>query len=169
MLGLAYYILTLLPLKGVGGSFYFLAGAAIRQSGKGFITIFTPFKGNWGILSPIIFILLILPQWSIVNSQWSMVIVYFAISSLLFLYKITPPKGGRGGLFLGRNSLPLYVFSPIFTILCKRFVPYLQFDPTGLIFLLVSLAFCVAGSLAIAWAMDKTGISRYFFGRKAIS
>ena len=168
-LGLAYYILTLLPLKGVGGSFYFLAGAAIRQSGKDFITIFTPFKGNWGILSPIIFILLILPQWSIVNSQWSMVIVYFAIFSLLFLYKITPPKGDRGVLFLGRNSLPLYVFSPIFTILCKRFVPYLQFDPTGLIFLLVSLVFCVSGSLAIAWAMDKTGISRYFFGRKAVN
>ena len=169
MLGFAYYILTLLPLKGVGGSFYFLAGAAIRQSGKDFITIFTPFKGNWGILSPIIFILLILPQWSIVNSQWSMVIVYFAISSLLWLYRITPPKGGWGVLFLGRNSLPLYVFSPIFTILCKRFVPYLQFDPTGLIFLLVSLVFCVSGSLAIAWAMDKTGISRYFFGRKAIN
>ncbi|MBR5395575.1 MAG: acyltransferase family protein [Bacteroidaceae bacterium] len=169
LLGLIFYILTILPLKGVGGSFYFLAGAAIRQSGKDFITIFTPFKGNWGILSPIIFILLILPQWSIVNSQWSMVIVYFAISSLLFLYKITPPKGGRGGLFLGRNSLPLYVFSPIFTILCKRFVPYLQFDPTGLIFLLVSLVFCVSGSLAIAWAIDKTGISRYFFGRKAVN
>ena len=40
MLGLAYYILTLLPLKGVGGSFYFLAGAAIRQSGKDFRSIF---------------------------------------------------------------------------------------------------------------------------------
>ncbi len=71
-------------------------------------------------------------------------------------------------LFLGRNSLMLYVFSPIFTVLCKRLVPYLQFDPTGLIFLLVSLAFCVTGSLLIAWLMDLTRISRFFFGRKAI-
>ena len=81
---------------------------------------------------------------------------------------VTPPKGGRGVSFLGRNSLVLYVFSPIFTVLCKRFVPYLQFDHTGLIFLMVSLIVCVAGSLAIAWMMDLTGISRFFFGRKAI-
>ena len=37
------------------------------------------------------------------------------------------------------------------------------------IFLFVSLVFCVAGSLLIAWMMDVTGISRYFFGRKAIN
>ena len=164
ILGLVFYILTLLPLKGVGGSFYFLAGAAIRQSGKDFRSIFwaSPF-------ALLLFALLILPHFSPFTFNFSFLIVYFAISSLLWLYRITPPKGGRGVLFLGRNSLPLYVFSPIFTILCKRFVPYLQFDPTGLIFLFVSLIFCVSGSLAIAWAMDKTGISRYFFGRKAVN
>jgi len=170
ILGLIFYILTILPLKGVGGSFYFLAGAAIRQSGKDFCSIF------WA--SPIallLFALLItLPlyftfDFSLFTFPFSLIIVYLAISSLLWLYRITPPKWGCGVFFLGRNSLPLYVFSPIFTILCKRFVPYLQFDPTGLIFLLVSLVFCVAGSLLIAWAMDKTGISRYFFGRKAIN
>ena len=183
MLGLAYYILTLLPLKGVGGSFYFLAGAAIRQSGKDFRSIFwaspfallifatlviLPISCSFNSLSYLLFYLLLFlhHHFSLIIS---LIIVYFAISSLLWLYRITPPKGGWGVLFLGRNSLPLYVFSPIFTILCKRFVPYLQFDPTGLIFLLVSLVFCVSGSLAIAWAMDKTGISRYFFGRKAIS
>ena len=183
MLGLAYYILTLLPLKGVGGSFYFLAGAAIRQSGKDFRSIFwaspfallifttlviLPISCSFNSLSYLLFYLLLFlhHHFSLIIS---LIIVYFAISSLLWLYRITPPKGGWGVLFLGRNSLPLYVFSPIFTILCKRFVPYLQFDPTGLIFLLVSLAFCVSGSLAIAWAMDKTGISRYFFGRKAVN
>ena len=93
----------------------------------------------------------------------------FVISSLLWSYKLLPYKGRTGGVFLGRNSLVLYVFSPIFTILCKQFVPYLRFDPTGLLFLIVSLAFCVAGSLAIAWAMDFAGISRFFFGRKAIA
>ena len=62
----------------------------------------------------------------------------------------------------------LYVFSPIFTILCKQLVPFLRFDPTGLLFLLASLAVCVSGCLAIAWAMDFTGTSRFFFGRKAI-
>ena len=83
---------------------------------------------------------------------------------------LAPKKRGplQALLFLGRNSLMLYVFSPIFTVLCKRLVPLLQFDTTGLLFLVISLTICVAGSLAIAWAMDRTGIARFFFGRKAI-
>ena len=192
ILGLVFYILTLLPLKGVGGAFYFFAGAAIRQSGKDFRSIF--WASPFALL--LFATLVLLPISCSFNSLFcehlllflflhsSLIIVYFAISSLLWLYKQLPPSGSpegerkkafpRGGLvgaalFLGRNSLPLYVFSPIFTILCKRFVPYLQFDPTGLIFLFVSLIFCVSGSLAIAWAMEKTGISRYFFGRKAVN
>lgn len=193
--GIAYYAVsyvlsTLLPLKGVGGTFafssslYFLLGATIRQSGRDFSSIF------WA--SPIallLFALLItLPlcftlPFSLFTFPASLIIVYFAISSLLWLYRISPHKesqgiwgslenlGSRGSLgisFLGRNSLPLYVFSPVFTILCKRFVPYLQFDPTGLIFLFVSLVVCVSGCLLIAWLMDVTGISPYFFGKKAI-
>ena len=170
ILGLIFYILTILPLKGVGGYFYFLAGAAIRQSGKDFRSIFWTSPIALLLFAALITVPLYFTfDFSLFTFPFSIIIVYFAISSLLWLYRITPPKGGRGVLFLGHNSLPLYVFSPIFTILCKRFVPYLQFDPTGLIFLLVSLVFCVAGSLAIAWAMDKTGISRYFFGRKAIN
>lgn len=177
ILGLIFYILTILPLKGVGGSFYFLAGAAIRQSGKDFRSIF--WASPYALL--LFATLVLLPISCSFNSLFSehlllflllhssLIIVYFAISSLLWLYRITPPKGGRGLLFLGRNSLPLYIFSPIFTILCKRFVPYLQFDPTGLIFLFVSLVFCVSGCLLIAWLMDVTGISPYFFGRKAIN
>ena len=70
---------------------------------------------------------------------------------------------------MGRNSLMLYVFSPIFTVLCKQLVPYLKFDPTGLLFLAVSLAICVTGSLLIAWLMDIVGISRFFFGRRALN
>ncbi len=176
IIGLAYYAVsyllnTLLPLKGVGGSFsfssalYFLAGAAIRQSGTDFIAFFRP-----SVFSVLAFVLLVFfidsPNQASLSGA---LIAYTAISSLLWLYTYTPPKGGRGVSFLGRNSLMLYVFSPIFTILCKRFVPYLQFDPTGIIFLMVSLIVCVAGSLAIAWMMDLTGISRFFFGRKAIN
>ena len=86
-------------------------------------------------------------------------------------------RGGSSGrlsagsliLFLGRNSLPIYVFSPIFTVLCKRLVPYVQFDPTGLVFLFASLLICIGGSLAIAWLMDLTRTGRLFFGRKVIN
>ena len=163
--GIAYYILA----RGFGmltfsSALYFLAGAAIRQSGREFLSFFCP---TWHSL--VAFALLACftdnPNQSTLVGA---LIVYFAISSLLWLYRITPP-GGWGILFLGRNTLPLYIFSPIFTFLCKRFVPFLQFDPTGILFLIVSLACCVSGGLLIAWLMDLTGTSKYFFGRKALS
>ena len=163
--GLVYYILArAFGILSFSSALYFLAGAAIRQSGKDFVNFFRP-----RMLSVIFFVLLV--YFSVNPNQASLsgaLIAYTAISSLLWLYTKTPPKGSWGACFLGRNSLVLYVFSPIFTVLCKQFVPYLQFDSTGLIFLLVSLVFCVGGSLAIAWGMDLTGISRFFFGRKAI-
>ena len=164
--GIAYYILADgLGILSFSSALCFLAGAALRMSGTDFVTFFRPSK-----LSVVVFFLLACLSYK--PTQASMngaLIAYFAISSLLSLYTITPPKGGMGGRFLGRNSLPLYVFSPIFTVLCKQLVPYLKFDPTGLLFLVVSLTFCVTGSLLIAWLMDLVGISKYFFGRRALN
>ena len=166
LIGIAYYVFA----HGFGiltfsSALYFLAGAMLRQSGMNFVAFFLPSR-----LSVIVFALL--ACFSVKPTQASLngvLIAYFAISSLLSLYTITPPTGGMGVCFLGRNSLPLYVFSPIFTVLCKQLVPYLKFDPTGLLFLVVSLTFCVTGSLLIAWLMDLVGISKYFFGRRALN
>ena len=166
LIGLVYYILAhVFGVLSFSSALYFLAGAAIRQSGTDFIAFFRPSK-----LSVIIFVLLIF--FSVTPNQASLggaLIAYTAISSLLFAFDFLTPSPSNFLTFLGRNSLVLYVFSPIFTVLCKQFVPYLQFDPTGLTFLLVSLVFCVGGSLFIAWLMDLTGTSNYFFGRKALS
>lgn len=164
--GIVYYVLAhFLGILSFSSALYFLAGAALRRSGTDFVEFFRPSS-----LSIILFALLAcLSERPTQGSLNGVLIAYFAMSSLLFLYKHLAPAPRPLLLFFGRNSLPLYIFSPIFTVLCKRLVPYLQFDPTGLIFLFVSLTFCVSGSLAIAWAMDIIGISRFFFGRKAIS
>ena len=166
LIGIAYYVLAhVCGVLSFSSALYFLAGAVLRQRGSDFLLFFLPTR-----LSVVAFALLACftkePTQASLNGA---LIVYFAISSLLSLYTITPPKGGRGVCFLGRNSLMLFVFSPIFTVLCKQFVPYLKFDPTGLLFLVVSLSFCVIGSLLIAWLMDLVGISKYFFGRRALS
>ena len=187
LIGIVYYILAhILGILSFSSAMYFLAGAMLRQSGINFLTFFLPTR-----LSVVAFALLACfsdnPNQASLNGA---LIAYFAISSLLWLYKAPScspfggvsklqtsslpkhsPKGGavRGlFLFLGRNSLMLYVFSPIFTVLCKQLVPYLKFDPTGLLFLAVSLAFCVSGCLLIAWLMDLVGISRFIFGRQAL-
>ena len=166
LIGIAYYVFA----HGFGiltfsSALYFLAGAMLRQSGMNFVAFFLPSR-----LSVIVFALL--ACFSAGPTQASLngvLIAYFAISSLLSLYKYLPHAPRPLLLFFGRNSLPLYVFSPIFTVLCKQLVPYLKFDPTGLLFLVVSLTFCVTGSLLIAWLMDLVGISKYFFGRRALN
>ena len=166
LIGIAYYVLAhVFGILSFSSSLYFLAGAVLRQSGKDFLLFFLPTR-----LSIIAFALLAcftkFPTQASLNGA---LIVYFAISTLLSLYEHLPERVRQSFLFLGRNSLMLFVFSPIFTVLCKQLVPYLKFDPTGLLFLIVSLAFCVAGSLLIAWLMDLVGISKYFFGRRALS
>ena len=166
LIGIAYYVLAhILGILSFSSSLYFLAGAVLRQRGKDFLLFFLPTR-----LSLIAFALLAcFSKYPTQASLNGALIVYFAISSLLSLYEHLPERVRQSFVFLGRNSLMLYVFSPIFTVLCKQFVPYLKFDPTGLLFLTVSLAFCVLGSLLIAKLMDLVGVSRFFFGRRALS
>ena len=166
LIGIAYYILArIFGILSFSSSMYFLAGACLRQSGTSFLTFFLPTR-----LSVIAFALLACfsnsPNQANLNG---VLIAYFAISSLLSIYNHLPERLHEVFHFMGRNSLPLYVFSPVFTVLCKQLVPYLKFDPTGLLFLVVSVAFCVCGSLLIAKLMDLVGISRFFFGRKALN
>ena len=166
LIGIAYYVLAhILGILSFSSSLYFLAGAVLRQSNRDFLLFFRPTR-----LSVIAFALLAcFSKYPTQASLNGALIVYFAISTLLSLYEHLPERLQKGFVLFGRNSLMLYVFSPIFTVLCKQFVPYLKFDPTGLLFLAVSLSFCVVGSLLIAWLMDFVGISKYFFGRKALS
>ena len=166
LIGIAYYILAhVFGILSFSSALYFLAGAILRQRGSDFLLFFLPTR-----LSVIAFALLAcFTKFPTQASLNGVLIVYFAISTLLSLYEHLPEKVRQAFLFMGRNSLVLYVFSPIFTVLCKQFVPYLKFDPTGLLFLAVSLSICVLGSLLIAWLMDFVGISKFFFGRKALS
>ena len=97
-----------------------------------------------------------------------LLIVYVAISSCLFAFKYSHRSVLDAISFLGRNSLLLYVFSPIFTILCKQMVPYLAFDKTGMLFLIASLVVCVSGSLAIGYLMDLLRISSLFFRKQRV-
>ena len=97
-----------------------------------------------------------------------MISVYMAISIGLWCYQRVRGLVRQTALFLGRNTLLLFVFSPIFTILCKQMVPYLAFDPTGLLFLLLSLVVCTCGSLALGWVLQKTHLSPLLFAKREV-
>ena len=138
---------------------YFLAGVVIRRSGIGFTDVF---KGSF--LAIVAFALLAwFPENCRMDAAGGVLMVYLAISGLLWAFQYARAWVKDGLLYLGQRTMPLFLFSPLFTFLCKPLVPYLSFDPTCMLFLAISLAICVSGSLMVDWVIRKTGLSRWFY------
>ena len=93
-------------------------------------------------------------------------ITVLVISVLLALFPYLFKSLRNLFCYVGRNSLAIVVFSPIFTILTKKVAPFFSFDPTALCFTLCALTFVVAGCLAGAWLSDKLKLSRFIFFKK---
>ena len=153
-------------LLSIANAAYFLVGAIVRQAVGNFRLAF---PARWWTIG-------LLVVWCIDPIHYDKAsfagacLVFLVIGSLLWLYQLEIPQPLRDlFLFIGRNTLPLLLFSPIFTILAKFYQPLLlRVEPTGMFFLAVSVVFAIAGSFAITWMMDVTGISKLFFGKKGL-
>ena len=160
LLGIIYFLIS----DGLGNmqfacSLYFLAGVVVRQSGIPFTNVFQ--SSSVAIIA--FALLAVYPQNLLMEVSGGVLMVFLIISGILFFYKYLNQRVCSLFLFIGRNTMPLFLFSPVFTFLCKPLVPVLQFDPTGTTFFLVSLLICVTGCLTIEWAMKRTGISSFFY------
>ena len=153
-------------LLSIANAAYFLVGAIVRQVVGNFRLAF---PARWWTIG-------LLVVWCIDPNHYDKAsfagacLVFLVISSLLWIYQLGIPQPLRDlFLFIGRNTLPLLLFSPIFTILAKFYQPLLlRVEPTGMFFLAVSVVFAIAGSFAITWLMDVTGVSKLFFGKKGL-
>lgn len=94
-------------------------------------------------------------------------VTILVISLLLACY---PRLGNVGRMmsYLGRNTMAIVVFSPIFTIVTKTWARIFVFDPTAVSFLVVSLPFVLAGCLGCIWLSDKLHLSHYVFGKRTM-
>lgn len=92
-------------------------------------------------------------------------VVYLVMSLLMALYPYLPASVRQGTGYIGRNTLPILVFSPVFTMGVKVLLPVFAFDPSGLLFLITATSVTLFGCLGITWMMDRMRISRYFWGR----
>ncbi len=162
ILGIAYYVLSLSGIISFTCAMYFLVGVLVRQSPLSFLTIFR--RSWWSLV--VLAILYFYPSAFNRATVGGTMIVYFVFSFLLTVFPYVPINSKEILLFLGRNSLILYIFSPIFTLCCKVFIPYLSFDSTRLLFLCISLPICVIGSLGICKVLDLLHLSPFLFGRK---
>ena len=160
LLGIIFHVLSdMLGISSFACSLYFLAGVLLRQSVISFTDVF-----QQSPMAIIAFVLLAMhPQNLLMDKSGGVLMVYLVIVGFLFVHSHAGQKENSLLTFLGKNTMPLFLFSPIFTFLCKPLVPVLQFEPTGLLFLSVSLLICITGSLFVEWTMIRIGLSQYFY------
>jgi hypothetical protein len=177
--GLLYTFYAHLSILSLPASFYFLAGIIIRHISHNSVAHFTSTQGEAGkglrsvtlaTLSLAALLMLISNPASLESSSvGSVLIVCLVIILCLALKPYLGEKINNTLVLLGRNTLCLFLFSPVFTILCKQLVPLLSFDPTGIIFLVISLTVCTLGSLFISRMIDICKLSPYIFGKDCIT
>lgn len=99
------------------------------------------------------------------NKIEGIAIVYLVMSLLQALYPKLSERVRAVSSWIGQNTLPILVFSPVFTMGAKVLLPLFAFDPTGLLFLAVATSITLSGSLFLTWVLDRLHLSRYFWGR----
>ena len=170
------------PALSASAAAYYFIGVVIRQS-----------KTEWSRLFRHEFFAIIMWIYLLNHDDWydwgSLAIVFSCwccISTLLFLqhlldvperFKDISPKIGKVAkvtnrikdtlLYIGRNTLPIYLFHPIFTMAAKFYHPLFSWDPSEICFALFTVILAIPGSIAIARIMEKTKLA-YLFGKGKI-
>lgn len=145
------WVLALLGLVTWINAVYFCVGVALRLYHRPFVDTFHP---AWWSFIGIVLVATCVPNALQRHTIGGMLTVYFVISFLLWLYPYLPKEVVKISHFIGRNSLILLLFSPMFTVLSKLFQSYLLFEPSGMLFMLVALLFTVVGSFTVAYTLQ---------------
>lgn len=156
------------PALSPSAATYYFIGAVLRQCHIGFDRIFRP--------SPVALLLWLLllgmEEWydwgtlAIVFSCWCCISFLMWIHSLInhLQDNACVRKTEATLLYIGRNTLPIYLFHPIFTMAAKFYHPLFSWDRSEIIFALVTIFIAIAGSIGIAKMMEKTRLA-YLFGK----
>ncbi len=163
--GTVLYVLDAVAgILSFGNAIYFLAGLLIRRSGLRFADVFRP-----SIAAAVPLVILCSFEANLDRATLAGAAVTYLVSAVaLSLMRFSPQPVRRVALYIGANTLPILLFSPLFTMAAKPLVRPLSFDPTGLLFLIVATTLAVTGSLAIAYAMDRLRLSPLFCGRSML-
>ena len=161
-------LLSKTPALSPSAATYYFIGAVLRQCHIGFDRIFRP--------SPVALLLWInllgLEEWY----DWGTLAIVFScwccISSLMWIHSLIKRLQDNASvrktedtlLYIGRNTLPIYLFHPIFTMAAKFYHPLCSWDRSEICFALVTIFIAIAGSIGIAKIMEKTHLA-YLFGK----
>lgn len=163
LVSLATAVSLFTPLLPAGNAFYYILGVAIRLFHGDLLRLFRPSAWAW-----VPFFMLAL--WAD-HSRWGDIatLAYSAcfLCGMGAVAGVLSPRLYGWAGYLGRNTFPVYLFHPIFTMAGKFLLPAFAFDPSGLLHTLFILLTGTLGSLLIAWTMDRTRLS-WLFARPRI-
>lgn len=163
-----FLLLSKTPALSPSAATYYFIGVVLRQCHIGFDRIFRPSPA-----ALLLWLLLLgMEEWY----DWGTLAIVFScwccISSLMWIHsliirlqdKACVRKTEDTLLYIGRNTLPIYLFHPIFTMAAKFYHPFFGWDKSEIIFALVTIFIAIAGSIGIAKMMEKTHLA-YLFGK----
>lgn len=139
-------ILNMVNMISITNVFYYLIGVIINKSKREIK--FSPKEGLLALI-PILFIAF-RGQTILCSQILFFLVTMLFISSMIGLYSITNSKIKNIASYIGRNTFPNLLFSPIFTYLSKYYQHFLiSIDSSCIIFLMVTLFLACLGSIAI--------------------
>ena len=161
-------LLSKTPALSPSAATYYFIGVVLRQCHIGFDRIFRPSPA-----ALLLWLLLLgMEEWY----DWGTLAIVFScwccISSLMWIHSLIIRLQNKACirktedtlLYIGRNTLPIYLFHPIFTMAAKFYHPLFSWDRSEIIFALVTIFIAIAGSIGIAKMMEKTHLA-YLFGK----
>ena len=159
---LLYVLAIYVPLLTFADATLYFLGVVLRQFGVSFLSAFRP-----SAFSLLPFLLLII-QRDLWHRWLCLLLPFFAISFLSWCRSFVPVKLRKAMDFAGRNTLPIYIFHPIFTLASKFYLPFFTFDPSGILHAVVTIVLGFVGSIAIALVLDKTRLVAVFGMKRMI-
>lgn len=150
-----YICSILIPGLSWGNIIYFIIGCCIKTYSSQITK--TTFPSPISII-PIILISIFSLKFDR-NELSGIGLTIFMFSFLTGIYKYSPSQIQNIFLWLGKNSLAIVLFSPLFTIITKTYVKYFSFDATLITWAICSLIFVISLCLISAWTCDKLRIS----------
>ena len=165
LLAILMLLMSKTPALNITAAIYYFAGVVIRQCRIDFNKVFRPTSLAF-ILWPFILYREDLYDWGNMAVAFS---CWCCISALMWLnqYYKSQMIGKSTLLYIGKNTLPIYLFHPIFTMAAKFYHPLFAFDKSEILLAAFTIILAIAGSIAIAKVMEKTKLA-YFFGKKEI-
>ena len=161
-------LLSKTPALSPSAATYYFIGVVLRQCHIGFDRIFRPSPA-----ALLLWLLLLgMEEWY----DWGTLAIVFScwccISSLMWIHSLITRLQKKACirktedtlLYIGRNTLPIYLFHPIFTMAAKFYHPLFSWDRSEIIFALVTIFIAIAGSIGIAKMMENTHLA-YLFGK----